>query len=89
MKALINVVTQNGAPIIRRETEKAILIEIEDNLETWFPKSQITGFLHTVNGVWLVTTPFMAKAKGLSYRTKFSNDQELIWAVNDGEAHWE
>lgn len=85
---MVNVVTLNGQPIIKRETEKALLVEVEDNLTTWMPKSQIKGFFSTASGVWMVTTPFMVKEKGLSYRSRKSTEGDIFDALNQGTGAW-
>mgnify|MGYP001614665212 CR=1 FL=1 len=85
---LVTIATLDSKPIIKRETEKAILIEICDEITTWMPKSQIEGFLSTVSGVWMVATPFIVKEKGLSYRAKATTEGDIFNALNDGTATW-
>jgi len=85
---MVNVVTLNGQPIIKRETEKAVLVEVEDNFTTWMPKSQIEGFLSTASGVWMVTTPFMVKEKGLTYRSRKVTEGDIYEALNSKTGTW-
>lgn len=88
MLMMVSVVTMNGQPIVKRETEKALLIEIEDGLTTWMPKSQIKGFFVTEIGVWLVTTPFMVKEKGLSYRSRAATESDIYQAQCNKTGDW-
>lgn len=85
---MVNVVTLDSKPIIKRETEKAILIEIEDNMTVWMPKSQVKGFLSTAMGVWMVTTPFMVKEKGLTCRSRKATENDIADALNNGTGTW-
>lgn len=85
---MVNVVTLDGKPIVKRETDKALLVEVEDNSTTWFPKSQIKGFFGTATGVWLVATPFIVKEKGLVYRSRMATEGDLFQALNSGEGAW-
>lgn len=85
---MVNVITLNGQPIVKCETEKAILVEVEDNYTTWMPKSQIKGFFSMTSGVWMVTTPFMVKEKGLSYRSRKTTEGDIFDALNDGTGTW-
>lgn len=86
--AMITLPVLNGKAIIKRETEKAILIEVNDNQSEWFPKSQLQGILSTDNGVYLVTTYFMMKEKGLSYRGKMVDQNDIHTAINNHSAVW-
>lgn len=85
---MVSLPTLNGQPIIKRETEKAMLVEVEDNFSVWMPKSQMKGFFSTVSGVWLVTTPFMVKEKGLSHRSRKATEGDIYGALNEGTGTW-
>jgi hypothetical protein len=85
---LVTLPTLNGKPIIQRETEKALLVEVEDNNAVWMPKSQVKGFWSTERGVWMVTTPFMVKEKGLSYRSQKATEGDIYAALNAGTGAW-
>lgn len=85
---MVNLPTLGGKPIIVRETEKALLIEVEDNHQMWFPKSQVKGFWSTVSGIWMVTTPFMVKEKGLSYRSRKAVENDFYTALNNKTGEW-
>lgn len=85
---MVSLPTLNGQPIIKRETEKALLVEVEDNFSTWMPKSQIKGFFSTAAGVWMVATPFIVKEKGLSYRSRKATEGDIYESLNAGAGKW-
>jgi hypothetical protein len=85
---MVTLPTLAGKPIIKRETEKALLVEVEDNNAVWMPKSQVRGFWTTAAGVWMVTTPFMVKEKGLSYRSSKATEQDIFDALNNKTGEW-
>lgn len=85
---LVTLPTLAGRPIIKRETDKAILIEVEDNNAVWMPKSQVKGFWTTEAGVWMVTTPFMVKEKGLGYRSRKATENDIYEALNNKTGSW-
>lgn len=85
---MVNLPTLGGKPIIKRETEKAMLVEVEDGNQVWMPKSQVRGFWSTAAGVWMVTTPFMVKEKGLSYRSQKATEGDIYEALNNKTGEW-
>lgn len=85
---MVPLVTLNGNPIIKRETEKAILIEIRDEWAVWMPKSQIKGFWQTPYGVWMAATPFIVEEKGLGHGSYWATEQDIYEALNEGTGAW-
>lgn len=85
---MVSIVTMGGQPIIKRETEKALLIEIEDGYTIWIPKSQITGFFGTDSGVWMVTTPFMVRENGLRSRSRAITEGDIYEAQCNKTGNW-
>ncbi len=46
---------------IKRSTPKAVLIELKDGSEEWFPKSQMSKY----NGIGFIIPLWLAEEKGL------------------------
>jgi len=86
--ALINIVTLDGNPIIKSKTAKAVCVEIEDGRTEWFPISQINGIIRTMNGSFIVTKLWLAKEKGLMYRTQVVHTDDLATAVYTDSAEY-
>lgn len=85
---MVNVATLGGKPIVKRETDKALLIEVEDNNTYWMPKSQIKGFFGTESGVYLIATPFIVREKGLGYRSSRITEGDIFQAMQEGAGAW-
>lgn len=85
---MVNLPTLNGKPIVKRETERALLVEVADGVTTWMPKSQVKGFWSTESGVWMVTTLFMVKEKGLTYRSHKATEGDIYEALNNKTGEW-
>ena len=85
---MVTLPTLDGKPIVKRETDKALLVEVEDGSTAWFPKSQTRGFWSTTGGVWLVATPFIVREKGLGYRSKAATEGDIFQALNEGTGAW-
>lgn len=85
--ALIAVDTLGGRPVIRRETARAICVELSDS-PVWFPLSQLRGFVETANGVYVVAPAWLAREKGLSSRSHWATEGEIVTEINAGRAAW-